>query len=1077
MASAVAAAQYACGWPATSGDVPLAMPVPRHAGDAANADADPLSRELTPLASTASVSTASRSPSPPPTPVHVAFDSTAAAAAIAASARVPSPRTGDPGVASAAGGAPAAITDAAALTDWATAADTLGSLLAAAAAMGHGHAPIDGMDWTAAFPTDLAAANDAYAMPAAAAAAGAAPVPTGSDVLLGDLFLPSLPFLFAPSDQQIVMAPDGTFAFAPLPGAPTPSTAAAMATLAPTSVAWVPGPTYTTPAASWGDPGFPGAWIDPAVFSAEPYRASPAPPPPVPTTTRAGSTLPRAPVLPPPISQSLQQSAQYTSGAPLDDAALLGQLDALLAQQGGVPTLHLPPSQPPQRTSPLAANGGRRRPSTASRLSAISGAWSASDSALASRAASPASRARASTALPVVASPASLGDWAAQRSPRTASVRHAAAGHGATPMSPLALMARGLDLGGTVTTSASASAGTSTRGGSGNSSLDAVHAAAAAAAGMLAPPGGMPFFAPPPAPVHADTSMAMDVDMDAAPHPPPPAAFDAYVPHWDPAATAPPMDLPAATHGMALDWARAALVVAATPPPPFLAMTSVPEAAPPPPPPATTAPVHATPAPATAAAAAAPRARAKPNKIPRPENSFFLYRRAVYPAVVKANPHVSNPDMSKIISEMWRSELPEVREHYKHLAELAKKEHARKYPDYKYQPKRTKRDAKAGTTSGSATASTTGSIGRAAAGKRASRASTITLASATAALDVSDTPTAFAGGPDATDASDVASVLDTSRAASVISFAPAHDATWSRAASAVPPPAPALASASAPAPPVDAMDWTATPAPLPDPPSAHGVFGAPPLPPPPPPGSRALASAAAVAAAAGGWPYPAPLSPNAAPPPPPAPAPSAPAPAALDPASQAWVNEFVRVMGDPAALAAALSGRNAATVAAATAAAQAVLSSYGRRNDPPPPPMATTPTHATWARAQAQAQAQAQQASEYAASIASIASIASGGGGWTAGSPAVGGGAGHSGWMGTSPAVPGPGTGHGWPTSPAVPGSGAWSTRAYSPMPAPLLSQADARSMRTDEGGGGGSVAGGASWHETGRGGARPPWG
>ncbi|KNE61229.1 hypothetical protein AMAG_18754 [Allomyces macrogynus ATCC 38327] len=120
------------------------MPVPRHAGDAANAETDPLSRELTPLASTASVSTASRSPSPPPTPVHAAFDSAAAAAAaIAASARPTSPRIGDAGAVAAAA-APATITDAA-LTDWATAdPNALGSLFAAAAAMGHAYAPLDG---------------------------------------------------------------------------------------------------------------------------------------------------------------------------------------------------------------------------------------------------------------------------------------------------------------------------------------------------------------------------------------------------------------------------------------------------------------------------------------------------------------------------------------------------------------------------------------------------------------------------------------------------------------------------------------------------------------------------------------------------------------------------------------------------------------------------------------------------------------------------------------------------------------------------------------------------------------------
>ncbi|KAI9189463.1 hypothetical protein H9P43_000896 [Blastocladiella emersonii ATCC 22665] len=78
----------------------------------------------------------------------------------------------------------------------------------------------------------------------------------------------------------------------------------------------------------------------------------------------------------------------------------------------------------------------------------------------------------------------------------------------------------------------------------------------------------------------------------------------------------------------------------------------------------------------------------KAGKIPRPENSFFLYRRSVYQAAKAAHPELSNPNLSKVISDMWRNESASVRNHYKELAILAKQEHESKYPDYKYQPRR-----------------------------------------------------------------------------------------------------------------------------------------------------------------------------------------------------------------------------------------------------------------------------------------------------------------------------------------------------------------------------------------------------
>ncbi|KAK3314738.1 hypothetical protein B0H66DRAFT_605667 [Apodospora peruviana] len=75
-------------------------------------------------------------------------------------------------------------------------------------------------------------------------------------------------------------------------------------------------------------------------------------------------------------------------------------------------------------------------------------------------------------------------------------------------------------------------------------------------------------------------------------------------------------------------------------------------------------------------------------KIPRPRNSFILYRQHHQAAVVAANPGVSNPQISKIIGDQWKSEPPEVLEQWKRLSEEEKLKHQREHPGYKYQPNR-----------------------------------------------------------------------------------------------------------------------------------------------------------------------------------------------------------------------------------------------------------------------------------------------------------------------------------------------------------------------------------------------------
>ncbi|KAL0470204.1 hypothetical protein QR685DRAFT_587114 [Neurospora intermedia] len=75
-------------------------------------------------------------------------------------------------------------------------------------------------------------------------------------------------------------------------------------------------------------------------------------------------------------------------------------------------------------------------------------------------------------------------------------------------------------------------------------------------------------------------------------------------------------------------------------------------------------------------------------KVPRPRNAFILYRQHHQARVVADHPGLANPEISKIIGEKWRAESDMHKEEWKQLAEEEKLHHQRKYPEYKYQPRR-----------------------------------------------------------------------------------------------------------------------------------------------------------------------------------------------------------------------------------------------------------------------------------------------------------------------------------------------------------------------------------------------------
>lgn len=74
---------------------------------------------------------------------------------------------------------------------------------------------------------------------------------------------------------------------------------------------------------------------------------------------------------------------------------------------------------------------------------------------------------------------------------------------------------------------------------------------------------------------------------------------------------------------------------------------------------------------------------------PRPPNAWILYRSdklQELPPPPLGHPKPTQAEVSKIISAQWRAEAEEVRALYEQRAEMAKAEHARLYPNYRFAP-------------------------------------------------------------------------------------------------------------------------------------------------------------------------------------------------------------------------------------------------------------------------------------------------------------------------------------------------------------------------------------------------------
>lgn len=78
----------------------------------------------------------------------------------------------------------------------------------------------------------------------------------------------------------------------------------------------------------------------------------------------------------------------------------------------------------------------------------------------------------------------------------------------------------------------------------------------------------------------------------------------------------------------------------------------------------------------------------KDKKVPRPRNSFILYRSAYnQPARIASQSKKQNL-LSSTISRSWNNETPQIKEDFRECAELEKKRFHQLYGDYKYTPRK-----------------------------------------------------------------------------------------------------------------------------------------------------------------------------------------------------------------------------------------------------------------------------------------------------------------------------------------------------------------------------------------------------
>lgn len=81
--------------------------------------------------------------------------------------------------------------------------------------------------------------------------------------------------------------------------------------------------------------------------------------------------------------------------------------------------------------------------------------------------------------------------------------------------------------------------------------------------------------------------------------------------------------------------------------------------------------------------------KSNPNRIPRPRNAFILFRQKYHQSVLDESTETkTNPEVSRELGRRWRALSRAEHDHWTNLAEEEKQNHAKKYPNYRYTPRR-----------------------------------------------------------------------------------------------------------------------------------------------------------------------------------------------------------------------------------------------------------------------------------------------------------------------------------------------------------------------------------------------------
>ncbi|KAI8967169.1 high mobility group box domain-containing protein, partial [Mycotypha africana] len=81
------------------------------------------------------------------------------------------------------------------------------------------------------------------------------------------------------------------------------------------------------------------------------------------------------------------------------------------------------------------------------------------------------------------------------------------------------------------------------------------------------------------------------------------------------------------------------------------------------------------------------RDQKKEHRIPRPPNSFLVFRQKMQKQIQEKYQGANQRDMSKIISQWWHALKPKDKQVYADEAKKLTLEHKQRYPNYKFRPK------------------------------------------------------------------------------------------------------------------------------------------------------------------------------------------------------------------------------------------------------------------------------------------------------------------------------------------------------------------------------------------------------